>query len=206
MRSTLRGVLAAVFALFVVAGVSRAQVAGLDIGVTGGVNFATLAGDDDEDLKNLTGFMLGLSFIHRMTDMVAFQPEIAYSMKGAKFDDGVDEGEIKAAYIDIPLLAKFSLGTSMGQARPALYLGPYAAINMTCDIESSGVSIDCDAADIEPKTVDFGAIVGAGMDFGNFNVFARYQFGLTNISDSGEDVKNRVIQVGGRFSFRGMGR
>ncbi|MEX1185413.1 MAG: hypothetical protein WEA80_02380 [Gemmatimonadaceae bacterium] len=43
------------------------------------------------------------------------------------------------------------------------------------------------------------------MDFGNFNIFARYQFGLTNLSDdSTEDAKNRVIQIGGRFSFRGM--
>jgi len=205
MRSMLSRLLAAVFAVFIFTGVSQAQVAGLDIGVTAGVNLATLAGDDAEDVKNLTGFMFGVSFIHRMTDMFAFQPEIAYSMKGAKFDDGVDEGEVKLAYIDVPLLAKISLGTAMGQARPALYVGPYAAFNMSCDVESGGVSVDCDAAELEPKTVDFGAIAGVGMDFGNMNVFARYQFGLTNISDAANagDAKNRVIQVGGRWSFRG---
>ncbi len=75
---------------------------------------------------------------------------------------------------------------------------------MSCDIESEGVSVDCDAAGAEPKTVDFGAIAGVGMDFGNFNLFARYQFGLTDISDDTDgEGKNRVIQIGGRFSFRG---
>jgi hypothetical protein len=207
MRTTVSRLLAAVFAVMLFTSVSQAQMAGLDIGVTAGVNLATIAGDDDEDLKNLTGFMVGVSFIHRMTDMFSFQPEIAYSMKGAKFDDGVDEGELKLAYIDLPLLAKITFGPemTMGQARPALYVGPYAAFNMSCDIESGGVSVDCDAIDSEPKAVDFGAIAGVGMDFGNFNIFARYQFGLTSIfDDDSDDAKNRVIQVGGRFSFRGM--
>lgn len=153
--------------------------------------------------------MLGVSFIHRMTDMFAFQPEIAYSRKGTKFDDGVDAGEIKLAYIDVPLLAKITFGPAMtmGQARPALYLGPYAAFNMSCDIESGGVSVDCDDVGAEPKTVDFGGVAGVGMDFGNFNIFARYQFGFTSLFDGGtDDGKNRVIQIGGRWSFRGMTR
>ncbi|MGI9140284.1 MAG: porin family protein [Gemmatimonadaceae bacterium] len=197
--------MAAVCAVFVVSSTSQAQVPGLDIGVTAGVNLATVSGGGD-DTKNLTGFMVGVSFIHRMTHMFAFQPEIAYSMKGAKFDDGVDEGEVKINYIDVPLLLKITLGPemTMGQARPALYLGPYAAFNMSCDIKTEGVSVECDAFDAEPKTVDFGAIAGVGMDFGNFNIFARYQFGLTSISDDvDDDAKNRVIQIGGRFSFRG---
>jgi hypothetical protein len=203
MRRTLRAVLAAVFAVFIVTSTSQAQMTGLDIGATAGVNLATMSGDDVEDAKNLVGFMVGVSFIKRMTDMFSFQPEIAYSMKGSKFDDGVDEGELKAAYIDLPLLAKISLGTAMGTSRPALYIGPYVAFNMSCDIESGGVSVDCDVAEIEPKTLDFGAIAGIGMDFGRMNVFARYQFGLTDLADD-FNAKNRVIQVGGRFSFRAM--
>lgn len=205
MRTTVSRLLTAVFAVMLFTSVSQAQVAGLDIGVTAGVNLADISGGDG-DTKRRTGFMVGVSFIHRMTDMFAFQPEIAYSMKGVKFDDGVDEGELKLAYIDVPLLAKITFGPemTMGQARPALYLGPYAAFNMSCEIESVGVSADCETADADPKTVDFGAIAGAGMDFGNLNIFARYQFGLTNIFDGTDDSKNRVIQIGGRFSFRGM--
>lgn len=206
MRTTVSRLLAAVFAVMLFTSVTQAQMAGLDIGVTAGVNLANVSGGDG-DTKNLTGFMVGVSFIKRMTDMFAFQPEIAYSMKGAKFDDGVDEGDFKLAYIDVPLLAKITFGPemTMGQARPALYFGPYAAFNMSCDVESAGVSVDCDAIGAEPKSVDFGGIAGAGMDFGNFNIFARYQFGLTNIiDDDTDDSKHRVIQIGGRFSFRGM--
>lgn len=206
MRTTVNRLLSAVFAVMIFASVSQAQVAGLDIGVTAGLNLATVSGDEVEDTKNRLGFMVGVSFIHRVNDMFSFQPEIAYSMKGAKFDDGVDEGELKLAYIDFPLLAKISLGTAMGQARPALYIGPYAAFNLSCDLESEGVSVECDAVgiELEPKSVDFGGVAGIGMDFGNLNVFARYQFGLTSLTDDTEDdVMNRVIQVGGRFSFRG---
>lgn len=205
MRATVSRLSAAVCAVMLFATVSQAQVAGLDIGVTAGVNLATLS-EGDGDTKNLTGFMVGVSFIHRMTDMFAFQPEIAYSMKGAKFDDGVDEGELKLAYIDVPLLAKISFGPAMamGQARPAFYVGPYAAFNLSCEIESGSVSVDCDdpLLDAEPKTVDFGGIAGVGLDVGNLNIFARYQFGLTSVFDD-DDSKNRVIQIGGRFSFRG---
>ena len=208
MRSTLRAVLVAVFAVFVLSAASEAQVAGLDIGATAAVNIATVAGDDTDGASNLTGFMVGLSFIYQASSMFAFQPEIAYSMKGTKLEEGGESGEIKFAYIDIPLLAKISLGTGMGQARPALYIGPYAAINVGCDVEADGVSIECDEFGVEPKTVDFGAIAGVGMDFGAVNVFARYQFGLTNVGDEADagDAKNRVIQIGGRWSFRGMSR
>lgn len=204
MRNTVSRLLAAVFAVMIFASVSQAQVAGLDIGVTAGVNFATVAGDDTEGSKNLTGFMVGVSFIHRVTDMFAFQPEIAYSRKGTGVEEAGEEGEVKLAYIDVPLLAKISLGTSMGQARPALYFGPYTAINIGCDLKSGGVSIECDEFGLEPETFDFGIVAGAGIDFGNMNVFARYQLGLKDIGEDGGDAKNRVIQVGGRFSFRGM--
>jgi hypothetical protein len=183
--------------------VSQAQMAGLDIGVTAGINLATVAGDDDEGAKNLTGFMVGVSFISRMTDMFAFQPEIAYSVKGSKFEESGEDSELKGTYIDFPLLAKISLGTAMGESRPALYVGPYAGFNIGCRATAVGVTVDCEDIGIDPKTVDFGLVGGVGMDFGRMNVFARYQFGLTNLADD-FDAKNRVIQVGGRFSFRGM--
>lgn len=208
MRSTLRAVLAAVIGVSVLAVTSEAQGTGLDIGATAGVNIATVDGDDTDGAKNLTGFMVGLSFIHQVSSLFAFQPEIAYSMKGTKFEEAGETGEIKLAYIDVPLLAKISLGTAMAQARPALYIGPYAAINVGCDVKADGISFECDEFGADPKTVDFGAIAGVGLDFGNMNVFARYQFGLTNIGDEADagDAKNRVIQIGGRWSFRGMTR
>lgn len=203
MRTTVSRLLAAVFAVMLFTSVSQAQMAGLDIGVTGGVNLATVAGDDDAGAKNLTGFMVGVSFIQRLTDMFAFQPEIAYSVKGSKFEEAGDEGEIKGTYIDFPLLAKILLGNAMGESRPALYVGPYAGFNIGCRATALGVTVDCEDTEIDVKTVDFGLIGGVGMDFGSMNVFARYQFGMTNLADD-FDAKNRVIQVGGRFSFRGM--
>lgn len=196
---------ASLLAVCIASGSVEAQVTGLDIGATAGVNFATVAGDDTDGAKNLVGFMAGVSFITRVTDMVSFQPEIAYSRKGSKIEADGETGDIKLTYIDIPLLAKFSLGGASGPARPALYLGPYGAVNIGCDIKAEGVAIECDEFDLEPKTFDFGLVAGAGLDFGSMNVFARYQFGLTNVGDDADagDAKNRVIQVGARFSFRG---
>lgn len=180
-----------------------------DFGLTAGVNIATLGGDDAEDTDNLTGFFLGVSLVRPMTDMISFQGEVAYSRKGAKINIGGTDVELRLDYIDVPLLAKIHLGPATpGGVRPALFIGPMVAFNIGCEGEALGVSADCEDEDIEIKSVDFGLVGGAGLDFDRFGVFVRYQFGLASIDDSNDsaDVFNRVIQIGGRVSVPLFGR
>lgn len=185
---------AAVLAGSVFAGVAQGQVSGLDIGAMAGVNIANWGGDD-ADASSRADFFVGLSLVYPLTDMLAIQPEIAYSRKGAKEEGG--DGEHKMAYVDVPILLKIMPGAA-GQARPALFLGPMVAFNVSCDSDGG----DCKEF---TNSIDMALVGGAGLDLGALGLFARYQFGLPDIADTTgptPDIKNRVIQLGGRWSFR----
>lgn len=192
MTRVSRSILPLAFAGLVLPAAAQSQASALDIGVTAGINVADWSGDD-ADATRRTDFFAGLSIVYPLTEMLAIQPEIAYSRKGAK-DEGVDEH--KMAYIDVPVLLKIMLGTAR-EIRPALFVGPMVAFNLSCDAD------DGDCKDFT-KSVDFLLVGGAGIDVGALGLFARYQFGLSNISDTtgpAPDIKHRVIQLGGRWSF-----
>jgi hypothetical protein len=209
-RQSLLAVAGAVL-LAVAPEVSSAQMAKPDLGVTGGVNFATASGKDVQDAKMLTTFMAGLSAIFPINNQFSFQPELLYSRKGAKFSDAGSAGSVKLAYIDVPLLLKIGFPTQ-SSIKPALYIGPSISYNMSCDIEESGggasVSSSCSDAGLKPKSLDYGIVAGGGIDFGTMNFFARYQYGLANIGSSSDagDAKNRVVTVGARFSFSALNK
>lgn len=179
----------------------------LDVGITAGVNIATLGGSDVDDADNLTGFMAGLSLVYPVSEIFAIQPELLYSTRGAKgsLGDGLT-GELKLAYIDIPVLARIPLGTNPA-ARPVLFAGPAISFNVGCDIEGTDgsftVKADCDDVEFDVKSVEFSLIGGAGLDFNNFGIFARYQHGLTSIDDSSDPAKvyNRLFTIGARISI-----
>jgi hypothetical protein len=213
MRTVRWAVLVAVVAMVARAGAARAQMVH-DWGITAGLNIAKFGGPDAGNASNRYDFMLGLSHLHSLTPTFGLQPELLYSRQGSKITENGTEATVKLSYIEVPVLAKFSFpmsGSGPNDAKPAIYVGPYAAFKISCDIEGtdSGVTVsgDCDKFDIKAKSYDFGLVGGAGVDFGALNVFARYSFGLVKLDDSAtdqQDVKNRVITVGGRWSIASM--
>ncbi len=195
MKSTGSILLTVVTAGFVIPGLSHGQAPALDIGITAGVNVADWGGEDAASASR-TDLFAGVSLVYPLTGTVAIQPEIAYSRKGADEEGG--DGEHKMGYIDVPVLLKIMPGTT-GRIRPALFAGPMIAFNVSCDSDGG----DCKEF---TKSVDFALVGGAGIDVGALGFFARYQFGLSDIADTTgatPDIKNRVIQIGGRWSFRG---
>lgn len=188
---------------------ASAQWPSFDVGVTAGYNSASISGQDVPNPSRLPGFILGVSALHRLTGMWAVQPELLYSRRGAKAPDQNLEGITD--YIDLPVLAKLSLG-AMGASpvQPALFLGPYAGMNLSCTIKGTqfGQKIDeaCDKLPVNPfsikkRSMDYGIIGGGGLDWNNVGVFARYQWGLTRIA-KGYDPKHRVFTAGARVSFK----
>ncbi len=180
----------------------------LDFGLTGGINISTLGGSDVEDADNLTGFMAGVSLVIPVSQIFAIQPELLYSRKGAKASSGGFTEEIRLAYIDIPVLARIPFGTNPAM-RPVLFAGPAIGFNVGCEVELSGGGLDekadCDDqdVDIDVKSVEVSLIGGAGLDFNNFGIFARYQHGVTSIDDSPDagKVYNRLFTIGARISI-----
>jgi len=173
-------------------------------GLKGGLNFANLHGDDAEGWDSKIGFCAGGFITYSINGMFAIQPEVLFTMKGAK-DEEEWGGEtlkytISLNYLEIPVLAKLSM-SSQGSVVPSLFVGPYLAIKLTgkAKVEYAGESEEEDIEDL--KATDFGLVFGGGVDFAlgssKVTVDARYTLGLTTIdaSEWEADVKNGVFSL-----------
>jgi opacity protein-like surface antigen len=181
---------------------SFAQV-NFSAGVKGGVNFAKLSFDPEQDdcCDTRTGFIGGLFVVAPINETIAIQPEFLYSMQGAKFEDDGFEGEIKADYFQVPILVRADFATG-GGVRPFVLFGPTIGFNVKAKQEFGD---DEDDIKDDVKNVDVGFAIGGGLQFGAASVEARYTHGLTNASDDSEDedfkAHHRVFSVLVGFRF-----
>ena len=75
-------------ALVILAGISFATAnAQFQFGAKGGFNFSTLSGSDIQDAKTLVNFNVGVFARLPLIDRLSLQPELVYSVQGAKFDN-----------------------------------------------------------------------------------------------------------------------
>ncbi|NNE03271.1 MAG: PorT family protein, partial [Eudoraea sp.] len=152
-------------------------------GVKAGPTFATLTGDDTDNLDAKIGFFFGGLAELEVTDMFSVQPELLFSSQGTKYSesDGFD-GKLKFNYLNLPVMAKVYVSDGFFfEAGPQLgYL-----LSAKDEYESPGLSGEDDLKDEGfVKDIDVGANIGLGyqLDSG-LNIGARYNFGLTNIND-----------------------
>ncbi|HRE38196.1 MAG TPA: porin family protein [Chitinophagaceae bacterium] len=173
-------------------------------GVKGGVNFATLGGDDADELegkKSNTGFYLGGTVNVPISSNFAFQPELIYSAnQGMEFRESPLELNYNLGYLNIPLMLQYRNSGFIAEA------GPQIGFLMSAKAKiSDGTNTDEEDIKDEFKGTDFGVNLGLGYQFSNgFGLNARYTFGMSNIIDETDvDVKNRVFSVGVFFNFGG---
>lgn len=170
-----------------------------NFGVKGGVNFATLTGDDaDElDVKMKTGFHLGVLAEIMISDKFGIQPEVLYSSQGAKSDMGDVDVDLKLDYIAVPVMLKYFVAPGF-----SLEAGPQFSFLTKSEIEaeSQGDSASQDLKD-DTESFDMGAAVGLGYGLPQgFLVQARYVMGFSDVyTDS--DTKNSVIQLSVGWKF-----
>jgi len=185
---------------------------GMMFGVKGGLNMANVIGDDAEDTSMKIGAVGGIFMCYNFTEIFAIQPELLFSMKGAKSDneEGIEEAWT-LNYFEIPLLFKVTLPTD-GKVKPLLYAGPALGILMSAKVEDEDIKEHL-------KSMDIGVVAGAGIDYrmesGTLSFEARYEVGMSSIYDLDDetlelweledqpDVLNSVISimVGYGFAF-----
>ena len=184
--------------------VAAAQKAGdMTIGVMGGANYAKVSQDPQDaglTIDYKWGFVAGGFLGIAVNDVFSVEPQALFSVKGAKFSSSDGSGTVKASYIEVPVLGKFWIPVSDSQVRPFIFAGPYAAFKVSCTAESGSTSVDCDQnPELKIKSTDFGATGGAGLEFKAgkqvVRADARYDLGLTNISDKSgsQTIKTRSI-------------
>ena len=182
-------------------------------GFTLGANSATVGGADAQDAGRRTGLLAGALAVLPFSPTLAFEPEIAFTSKGASVQDAQDpgfSGALKMTYLQIPALLRFELAAATTGPHPFVYAGPALAFKTSCDFEVKGPGISgsssCDNAGVNPNSTDFSVIGGAGIAFRmggrTVGVAVRYDHSLSKIAND-SDVKHRVISVLGTLEFPG---
>ncbi|TRW24775.1 PorT family protein [Flavobacterium zepuense] len=172
-------------------------------GVKGGVNFATVTGDDFDSPDSRTSFHVGVFGEFPIAEIFSIQVEALYSGQGfdANFDgpDG-DKAEVQLDYINVPVLAKFYIVKGL-----SIEAGPQFSflVNDEFDFNPNSDNGDIDLADngVDTQTFEFG--VAGGLTFQTeMGLFAtaRYNQGITDVVKD-VNVKNSVFQLGIGFKF-----
>lgn len=182
---------------------------GMMFGVKGGLNLSNVTGEDAGESSMKIGAVGGAFLCYSITEIFAIQPEVLFTMKGAKGDEDGTEVAWKVNYIEIPLLLKVKLPTE-GNIKPALFAGPALGLLMSAKAEDEDMKDNM-------KSMDFGIVAGAGigykMEKGVLFAEARYEVGLGTVYDLDDatledweiteqpDVKNSVISIMVGYGF-----
>lgn len=169
----------------------------VNIGIKGGLNIANLNDDNGTQYDSKLGFNVGLLGHIHLAPQLALQPEITYSLQGAKYTVSNVETNINLGYINIPLNVQYMFDNGF-----RLQAGPQIGFLMNAKAETNNVKTDIKD---NLKTVDFGVTAGLGYvhPASGFGVDARYNLGLSDISESNASkLTNRGFQVGVFYLFQ----
>ncbi|MWB94674.1 outer membrane beta-barrel protein [Flavobacterium sp. GA093] len=185
-------------------------------GVKAGLNIANQTGDV-VGTESLVGFHVGGFAEIKLTDKFSIQPELLYSAQGAKYDfsepefDSFEEGKLKLAYLNIPVMAKFYVTEKF-----TVEAGPQIGFLLSAKDDYSGSFMGESYSENEDvkdgyKSIDFGVNFGAGYDFTeNLSVGLRYNLGLSNIVETEDaeefdvddvSVQNSVFSLSVGYKF-----
>lgn len=155
-----------------------------------------------------TGFAAGGFLAIRFSGGFSIQPEVLYTQKGVKitWSDVSGSGDIKykADYLDVPILARLTLGKGV---RGYLFAGPSLDFRLNAKVGTSflGESDDQDVSE-DVESFEFAIVFGGGVEFGPLLLEARWSEGLTDVvkespGESSADVTTRtyLFLVGFRF-------
>lgn len=177
-------------AVIIMAATANAQH--VNVGVKAGLNAYNLSSDQtgyESDTK--VGIHIGLLGHIHLAQQLGLQVEAVYSAQGAKASVG-DE-QLNLTYLNIPVLFQYMFNYGFRiQAGPqlGLLLGAKSEIN------------DVDIKD-QFKSIDFGLSIGASYVHvpSGFGVDARYNIGISDISETTDKVTNSGLQIGVFYLF-----
>jgi hypothetical protein len=176
-------------------------------GLKAGTDVSFVTGDI-AIMESKEGFFGGVYARIPLGGKFSFQPELLYVMQGWKSsDDDSPKNTVKMNldYIQLPLMFQWEAGTGF-----RIELGPQIGVLVSAKNKYEGISLN--AKDVFNK-FDAGANFGLSYEFYGFNIFTRYNLGLTNILDDETSVSvglwekkkakvyNQVISFGLGYTF-----
>lgn len=201
----------------------RAQSNAVDLspGLSIGLNFATFGGDEAETIQTLlrrlpdvtetdegrrTGLLVGAFLVADFDGPVDLRPGMRYIQKGnqTEFSIRTDEGAtesgsvtVKAAYIEIPILAQVDLPAA-GPVVPHLLAGPTLgfSVNTAADARLGGESQSINVGDDfggNAISLEFGAGADVAVGAATIVANARFGFGLSEVPGVRFSARNRGV-------------
>ncbi|OGX91505.1 hypothetical protein BEN49_04855 [Hymenobacter coccineus] len=187
-----------------VAGAAQAQYRGrggnVSLGLKAGASLTSFVGPDAKNFFNSRfGFNAGIFANIGLTRLIAFQPEVLYSQKGAKTNT-VDV-KYRLHYVDVPLAFHVNTDGFFFEA------GPQVGFLVAAKYQAGSTSTD-----ITPgyKSIDFGYLAGLGYQLKHgLGAGLRYNGAFTNFSKSSVNgnmttqprQRNSAFQLYATYSF-----
>ncbi|HLA55509.1 MAG TPA: porin family protein [Flavobacterium sp.] len=171
----------------------------ISFGVKGGVNFATITGDDFDSPDMRTSFHVGALVEMPLADIFSLQLEAMYSGQGFKSDiegsDG-DKVEYQLDYVNVPVLAKLYVTKGL-----SFEVGPQFSFKVNEEVDSDPNNDPGDTDVDVAEDFDFG--VAGGLTFQtDMGLFAsgRYIYGMSDVVED-TDAHNSVFQISLGYKF-----
>ena len=165
---------------------------GISGGVKAGLNISNQNVDwngSSIDTNAKVGVHLGGYLVVMLAEKIGIQPEILFSMQGAKYPDY--DGKTMFNYLIVPILARYTINEMF-----SVHAGPQFGFLLTAKSEDNGDKLD---RKDEFKGTDIGGAIGVGVEFpSGLNCGGRYVIGFSQISkdvDDNGEFKNSVFQL-----------
>ncbi len=162
-------------------------------GIKAGMNIANLRGDDAGDTKSLIGANGGVFANIPVSPNFAVQPEVLYSLEGAKSSSNNDF-KLNLNYINIPVMFQYRDASGFYAE-----LGPQLGILTEAKTKLGNTETDVKSL---YKSTNISGAAGLGFNFvPSIGVGIRYSLGLTGITESDSDVKTGNFAIGLHYTF-----
>ncbi len=165
-----------------------------------GVNIANLTEIKDSDPR--IGLAAGVEGEYQAGDIFSVSAGVLYSMQGAKQEFSVLNQTFKRTYkldyINVPIMANVYVTKGL-----AVKLGvqPGFLVSSTNKAEAKTfLGSGSTTNEIKAKSVDFSIPVGISYEYNNFQLDARYNWGLTKVFENFK-AKNSVFQITLGYKF-----
>lgn len=165
-----------------------------------GVSIANLTDIKDSDPR--VGLVAGVEGEYQASDIFSVSAGVLYSMQGAKstvsaFGQSAT-ATTKLDYINVPIMANVYVVKGLA-VKLGIQPGFKVSSTKKTDVNTSLVS-GSGSRDIKAQSVDFSIPVGISYEYSNFQLDARYNWGLTKVFENGKD-KNSVFQITLGYKF-----
>jgi hypothetical protein len=157
-----------------------------------GVSIANLTELKDTDPR--IGVVAGVEGEYQASDIISVSAGVLYSMQGAKGNIGnSNDATNRLDYINVPIMANVYVVKGL-----AVKLGVQPGFNVSNKIKKNNLNAVDNS--IKAQSVDVSIPVGLSYEYSNFQLDARYNWGVSKAL-KWSDAKNSVFQITLGYKF-----